>query len=391
MAKKKDWHMEELVHMLDSGESYNFLAVIYTPWHFLGAKALIRRLGSQGKMVRGFVAVGDRLGEYLLDISKIQKDLGDAVQAVYLTPTPKTFAMRLAGTVRTLSWFVPVGNKKPSDRTIYLATARKPLYALYPMFIRSKAITCILDEGLGQYIRDTHGWIRTCLEQKNAVFTVLKESLKNYILENYYRHILARRRQAEDHSLLQRAEKTGWYQVNRPVAESYKQVLKQSAESITVQNADWYADCILINTQPLWEDGYLGEDVDLALLQELVRRIRPYGIPVVLKPHPREKNLEKYQRLGCLIDTQNSGIPQEVILASLTKKPKMICSFFSTTLVTGSIFEDIPGVSLGYLLKRQEARNPFFNEISSFEKLFGDIVRFPKNREDLETIITESR
>lgn len=140
---------------------------------------------------------------------------------------------------------------------------------------------------------------------------------------------------------------------------------------------------ILINTQPL--------DLDCKQEIELLRRIinvfNEYGFRVVLKSHPRENNIEKYNELDITIDSR-CRYSQEVIMESMSNKPAYIVGYYSTSLITAKIFYNIPAISIAPLaLKEIDMSKEIKDDMVSFIKCFSNMVNGIESMDQLRRII----
>ena len=107
-------------------------------------------------------------------------------------------------------------------------------------------------------------------------------------------------------------------------------------------------------------------------------KLKEEGYRIIIKPHPREKNIDKYIKLGCEVDIRND-VPLESILAGLDVKPKCIVGITTTTLVTAKLFWNIPAISMAKLINRDSYGKEIVGEIDNFCKIFGTIIQIPDN------------
>ncbi|MFI3169218.1 MAG: polysialyltransferase family glycosyltransferase [Faecalibacterium sp.] len=151
-----------------------------------------------------------------------------------------------------------------------------------------------------------------------------------------------------------------------------------------------YADAILINTQPFLQDRMLSSDQDIEILTKICECLHNNGYKIVLKLHPREKNLERYAGLKkFVVIAKGQAISQEALLANIEVAPKAIIGFSSTTLVTAKLFFDLPTISLVQFWDL-DALNPKFRmEQEQFLKTFSNIVACPNSLEALFQVLSE--
>ena len=122
---------------------------------------------------------------------------------------------------------------------------------------------------------------------------------------------------------------------------------------------------------------------DIKLLSELVRMLTGSDVTVVFKPHPRDKDIERYVNIGCSI-FQNESISLETIVERLDIKPQSIIGDYSTTLITGKILFDINTISYAKLICKDEY-NKKMTEL--FFDSFNEIVMFPDSISELKSML----
>ena len=143
-----------------------------------------------------------------------------------------------------------------------------------------------------------------------------------------------------------------------------------------------FQDAVVINSQGLGEFKVTDGKVDFDCLKKLASCFDS-KYEVVLKPHPREKELDKYTDLGWKV--VKTGISQEVILAR--SKPKCIISIFSSTLLNARGIFDVPVISLAKILLNESITDTFRIELERYIDMYIDVVMFPASFEELTKII----
>jgi hypothetical protein len=117
---------------------------------------------------------------------------------------------------------------------------------------------------------------------------------------------------------------------------------------------------------------------DIKLLKNLIDLLKKEGLPVIIKPHPRESDCaERYGSLKCEI-FDNINISLESILGS-SKNIIAVISFSSTALVTSKLLFDIKAISIINLLQLSDFSLEYQNEMASFSKVFGNIIDMPSS------------
>ena len=138
----------------------------------------------------------------------------------------------------------------------------------------------------------------------------------------------------------------------------------------------------MISAQLYFEDNQIKNNADLELYKKIISALSEKNIGVVFKPHPRDKDLSRYDCLDCFVDADNT-VSQEAILASLDVKPCAVLSFTSTSLVTSPLFYGVKTASLNSLLPKENVQLTLLNEFSNFKKAFGSIAAVPDDFDEL--------
>ncbi len=242
----------------------------------------------------------------------------------------------------------------------------------------------LLEEGVGSYIRNAIRWLSRGFEKTKYIkhkIILLRKEMRYFIKYKFLIRALEKSNKIENFYILENS-KSGFIP-NKIVCKYFYEVFKELASKMDI-NSDLYNNVVLINTQPFFEEMDSNQDIDC--YKNIAEICRYLNIKLVLKPHPREKNLERYSNINLVIDRSNNSIAQEIILAKAKEKPLAIVGFFSTTLVTSKIFFDIPAISLGNLI--DVSKLSFYgNDIKNFMTVFKNVVSSPKTFDELRTTL----
>lgn len=173
---------------------------------------------------------------------------------------------------------------------------------------------------------------------------------------------------------------------NALAASFYEEEFRKHATTTGLRDTEAFEDAYLINTQCFAENKMTDGIVDLKMYAAVTKLIQSIGGKIVLKPHPRELNLEKYKTLGLNVYSNNT-YPQEVIIAGLDRKPKCIISVFSSTLLNAHGLFGIPAVSLAKLMLKENISSVFAGQLKAFIKQYRNVFIFPESYEELEEIL----
>lgn len=238
----------------------------------------------------------------------------------------------------------------PDGKPLYFLTAyfKTDIYnkisRLYP---NRKVIYIIIDSGLGSYDKQRSENFKTMIESDFIIDARMYKERNG--------KIVGRNKPFSDYYL-------DFYRYTRiDLINYYNLVLKNS---------------ILINSQPLEEDGLLDNKTDYEFYKKIARFGKERNIKVVLKPHPRENNLEKYEKLGITI--LRCSCMQETLF-SQCEKPLCLISPFSTTMINATLLFDIPSIGLTKMIKCPSIQNV----LNDFVENYNDFIFFPATEKEL--------
>jgi hypothetical protein len=295
--------------------------------------------------------------------------------------------------VKELFQFIYLATLKSShESSVFniLVPFNYPIYAaflteLYRHYPTSSIHIIFLEEGIGAYIRNPSRWEERGTEKMEGIqkkFSVMKNHfvykiwqrpllllLRNKQMLRYF-HIFDK----DNGNLIPNAE------VCSAFAEAFrKQPLRNKISS------SLYQDAVVVNSQPFFEE--LNSTIDIQCYQQISIICNKLNIPFFLKPHPREKNLDRYRNNRIKLDVQNADVSQECIFANSESKPKVIVGFFSTTLITSHLFWGIPAISLGKIEDCQSL-NGYSTDLHRFMEIFSKQLIIPKSYIELERILS---
>lgn len=157
-----------------------------------------------------------------------------------------------------------------------------------------------------------------------------------------------------------------------------------SKVELNKETYEQFNQAVVVNSQGLGEFGITDGVIDYKCLETLANMLNK-NYKVVIKPHPREKEIDKYMKLGWIV--VDNTVAQEVILSN--SKPKCLISFFSSTLLNAKGLFNIPVISLAKILLNEEISDTFRHELVRYIDMYKDIVLFPDSYNELELIIKQ--
>ena len=378
---------QEFIELVASRPEINFLAAAITPWHALGIEATILQLTERGINLKGYVMIiAHSVTGMAITESNFKKAMNNGIQIICVKPheEKRTFSEKLSLKFRKYNYFLFLPKQKDMD-ILYWATPLKPSYEMIPRIaeVTAKQMQFIItDEGLGSYLNSAYDWWIFSF-QESGLKSGIRATWNLLVRDPFFHNSLLRRKQLRWNQLLI-GKKKKWF-VNKEIVQYYKKILK--TEGIH-KEYDYYAKSVLINSDMFSESGIIKENEDVKVYQIICNLLKQEDIPVVLKVHPREKKLERYNQIECRME-EKSELAQETILASLERKPYCIVGTSSTTLVTAKLLFDIDAISINYLMDQTKIVNKktFFDFNDTFDKL----IYMPRSKEELMDCFREIR
>lgn len=383
----KTYTEQELIELVGSREDVNFLAGAITPWHAIGIDATILRLTEQGIILKGYIMLvahnitGSAISEKNFHMATTHAVPGIEVIQVVPDTFPKSVTEKVRIKYQLYGYYMRSVNGIKKKDFLYWAVPFQPSFDLIPRVnevLSHKQIQIILtDEGSGSYTMTVWKWWRYHYMEGGIKAT------RNILLRNpFFLHRLAKRGQIQHYQLL--TGRTGHFEINKSVGEYYRKIfaMEDFQEDYSV-----YEGAVLINTNMLQQIGALADDSESRIYMEICKRLVKLGIKVVIKPHPREKDMEKYQNIpGCFLE-KRKGTAQETILATLGRKPYCVIGFSSTTLVTSKALFGIETISADLLLDRNQMKNK--QSFDTFDTVFANLIHMPKTMDELVACVKQ--
>lgn len=369
-----------IIEKIKADGDIGFVSFVRTPWHAIGCNASLLRLKKEQGVGKGLIVLSR-------ESCKSENPLVMADSFDILNQNEIIFdLMFLDGNVFSQSKAQNIKTKLSS--LSYFARHKKGtrrIYILNPMSINdifisrlkkalpdADIVNVVIDEGLGVYMRSSFNW---AVEQYNntksvkAFIRLLFDAQK----KRAYVKLSSKRNEYISNNLLLKDGRE--FKVNSDIISFYKPTIESGR--VDADKYSIYENAVVISAQLYFENGQIKNDADLKVYNKIILRLKEKGILTVFKPHPRDKDLSRYDCLDCYIDKDNT-VSQEKIFASLNVKPYAVLSFTSTSLVTSKLFYDVKAVSLNRILDKDDVQLTLRNEFSNFEKAFENVVYIPK-------------
>lgn len=380
MGKSKNIY--DICHKVKQNQKINFLSFAITPWHALGVMGAMEVLKKKGCQLEGSICIcAHATGGFLLDKSFFSAVESENIEVLYF---------RGGGSVdkgKMLRFLKSVSGRKGNE--FFIVSPLKPHYDVIEQIGAIRKQDCIkavvVDEGLATYMRDKQSWIHIQNREENKQGFQFEELLQKMFLDNYYQRSFQKHKILLNQNIF-RYDRNQNLLLNSKSIYGYRRILKKMSHDNEIPNAKDYENAVVINTQPYFEEGRLLNNADIKVLEKVCNVFTKQGMNIVLKVHPREDQLERYQKLPCKIDT-SGGVPMELLLSSLPVKPKYLVGFTTTTLVTGKLLFGIEGISLAKFIKQDDMEKELWKEFGKFRQLFRRYLILPANYTELERAV----
>lgn len=378
----KLYTVEEAISMIGKKKENNFLAAAITPWHALGIDANIYLLRKRGIELKGYIMViahpvtGYAITakdftiyeeEDITVIGIIQQDTLDNKENIFLK--------------RWKKYIYYIGAKKLKKdypEKLYWVIPLMPSYELIPQIdtpdLFKKVEIIVSDEGMASYMKNFRVYCACSFQEggiKGGILYVYHTLLRNPI----FMAALQKNHSIQYGQLLERVSRQ-WVP-NQDLINAYRHCMKTTPIE---GNYTYYEGAVIINTDPLCEWGEISKNADIEIYKDICKRMKEKEIRVVLKPHPREQNRERYEGLDCIVE-QNYKVAQESVFALLSNKPLCVIGLDTTTLVTSKLLFGIEGISVTRLIESQYLKNK--RRFLEFNKTFEKVLLIPKTYDEL--------
>ena len=386
---------KSLYRLLKSTDEYDFVAFVMTPWHAHAFLAALKNIEDiENRVLKGIVMIQPHeTNGWLINEGDFAKNKNSI--SIYRYYDEESIIDRLHSEIDGIIYYF--GLKKRDKPHFYFFKPngfRYPILASLQKSCGKNELVCAvsIDEGVGIYTNFNYDTLLSSLKTSIIARTSIKSKLFS-IFKTFEVHIFKEKRLIEkgyyiDCNLLKiRDDKV--CEPNGSMPKYFKNVIEDSSKDI-VLNHGFDRNYVLINTQPMEEYSYSGEDIQLDILKQCIPIFQEAGYSVVLKPHPRERDIEKYKHLNILVLEYNS-ISQESLLCKI-RKPEYIVSCCSTTLVSTHLFWGIKAISLTKLFINNGTILKSYEDIFyRFEVAFQKMLIFPDDFEQLREIVNHTR
>lgn len=364
-----------VANLIKQDDQLDCLAIVVSSWHYLNALATINSLKMQGLVKKAIVlAVRHGRSGFIVDTHLWEREAAD-LEKYYFCPKSLPPLQDVARYLRT---------RTGKNNKLYLLRAVYPspelAASLWQAGICRNFVNVVIDEGLGYYLRNTKDWL---LEGKKAEQSKLKffeRVFKEWLYKVYTQTALKRRKQLLYHTFFLKKGRT--LTINDNCVNCLRAVLEEIAASYSQDNYVIYENKLIICTQVFHDLGQIRNNADMAIIQQICDEARKKHIGVVIKPHPRETDINKYLDLGVEVDKKQS-VPLEVILAGTKRKPLAMIGITTTSLVSANVLWDINSFSIINLVGTENFVYDVRDDIDHFPRCFSKFAALPNSINDI--------
>lgn len=371
-------------------QEINFVASAITPWHALGVNAVIHKLYGEGIRLQGYVILNPHpVTGQALDIKNFLTQETEALRYITLDYGADVRETGLAKIKRKLREYYTelryygAAGKRFGSRRVYWAVPLRAPYSVIPKVLPLNSGVdpriILVDEGMGSYLNTNWTWLKVRFRESGWK-AALQDVPYYMFLYNYYEKRLRKRGQLEAYQTLIRED--GRLIPNQRALPDYRYAAGKGGVN---QSGQEYEGAVVINADLLSQIGIIRNDADIPIYEELCRKLHNKQIPVLLKPHPRCRQPEKYRELLCTLETESKEA-QESIFAKLMQKPRMVVGVDSTSLVTASVMFGIRSASIIQLFPPGSFTE--HRRFRVFQQAFEEVLEFPKTMEELLELIS---
>lgn len=359
----------QLVRKLKRDRNIDYLAIVTSSWHYLSALSTIKWLKEKRGVVKGIILVAAHPKDGYIINEEILKQSQTDDQEIY---DFKFGALAASWEVRSY-----LLKRREKGKPFYILRPVMPKLEfsvfLYNSDVRKNIVHITIEEGLATYMRDWRGWAFEELKSFDLPGLWNQVSMRTW--KKVLCEILLRKNSEFIENTIFVKRKNELIENKRSIYY-LKKTLNQLARKCDLTGYEYYSDSIIVCTQPYGEQNGILQNADLKAIEGLCEIANEMECRVVIKPHPREKDINKYEKIGCIVD-QKGDIPLELILGGVFPKPRCVVGITTTTLITGKLFWNIPSISLARLVGRENYAKEVLPEIDNFCSTFSNMVQIP--------------
>lgn len=381
---KKDY-----IKLLKDNKKCNFIGLSITPWHFIGIESSILFLEDRNIKTNGIIFKFSHVDTGKCNNELLLNRFNDDFKTIF-DVFPKDSIKRKIENLMSVFIYLFQNNRK--SEPFYVVCPAKPAWMwidiIKKVYGKRRIVFIIVDEGIGSAkFQTTKGLYFAKIENKKekeisifkrTVYMVL--SFMESTFSSMIIYFFKKRNQYINNNLVN--IKRNKFVYNYEPVKYYREVFESS--SIGKCNDIYNEKTILINPGLKEED----DDFINSIYRKCTEIVAYKDIKSVIKPHPRDNDIERFNAINCYIE-KNRSISQESLVASMSKKPICVISISSTTLITLKMIFNVNGISLAKIVKKHEKDNRNISNLNYFIEVSKGIVSIPEDIKELEKVLIE--
>lgn len=386
-------NLTDLIETLKKNQKCNFVAMAITPLQAIGVDAAVSYLRDKKVVLNGYVlmAAHPDTGRVL-----VRENFQSDYEGIEFIDFKYEFSKK-QGLIKNnqikFHGLLYTQKNRCGGKIVYLIWTEvfsNLMYVLSQTNFKDNVVFIQVDDGAASYIGDFQ--LRLSNLQLGTAYEVKKKIIA-YLKAGYYfafsmimKRNLKKRNGYIIGTIFTREKTIGKIKLcpNQMMVPYYVKAFQK--QRFVYHEISRYENAVIVNTQCLAEGNITDGIVDLKIYNLFADVINDFEEFVILKPHPREKNIKKYEKIGWYI-MPDFSIPQESVLACLNKKPKCIISIYSSTLLNAYGLFDIPAISLAKIMLHENISSALRKELKRYIKMYESVFYFPENKEELREII----
>lgn len=370
------------INLILGKKDYDYIAIALTPWHAYSILAAVMKLQNMNKQqLNGIIIIIKNSNESFL----IDENYFIAINAdcYNYNPIHSVKDLLCQEIISTYYCFTKRNNRK-TEKEFYVLSQQQPhvlMIAMAKRTINDKNIVAVIcDEGAGSYINTSKDRINIGKENNRSFLKYLKSIYEEYILIPLVSKKLVMSDSFFNMCLLKK--KQNKVEINQLMSIYYKKSLEAHLKYTNFSAPVIEGKYVLVNTQPMTKEDMQDENEINSLWEEIIRLYIGEGYKVVVKPHPREKDILKYSKMGADVINEKQ-VAQELLLMKM-KTPFILIGVFSTTLLTAPIFNDVNSVCLAPIVREMKSiSRDYRSELDRFIDTFGNITKMISSIDEL--------
>ena len=377
------------VKLVEKNKEYDYIGFAITPWHAHSLKAALLYLSSAcGRKLNGIVIIKPHLESGFM----IDEELFEGFNAqCFYYKDDEGLKEKIFSEVLGIKYYFSL--KENAGKPFHFLKPSGFRFAILSEFARAsspkKLVAVSIDEGLGVHLYSVKDWYRFSLKEKISMKRKLALYVKYFEMNILNEDKLRRAGCFINAELIINNDNDGTYDSNTQLLKYYRESFEKDNINKSILLNYPKNKYVIINTQP-FEEGANCSNTQVIhdIIHNCVDMFVGLGYQVIVKPHPREKNIGIYSDMNCIVC--ESRLSQEYILAHVSNEPSYIISFFSTTLISCGLIFEVRSISLNSILMSTGVLYESVQETCRlFNKKFGEYVLLPNSFAELKSIIVD--